>query len=166
MVELGGNGLEKASEAFGGVNRAIFNAETEVKDRLFEWQMMLADRYPDLEIEASQPRLFIDQRYTGNRDGNLENLLRGPQVYAVFGNFGIPLTIIEGIDPKKDLTMLFDLGKPPTSYNETHKSLALYGLVSVDQIAGAWEKLVVEATHNPSADEAIVLIRQAIERIG
>lgn len=152
--------------------------EARVAARLDEWQQGLAAQFPGFDIAASEPAIYLDPRITiPNPPKSLPEI---PKAYAVFGDFGIPLTVYAPTNLERDplpLVQITEQRKADTGFSaaafianqvqatglpdDLLKMLYEYGITTFEQLGGAWLNLVTEAT-NLSPSQARQLIAVAV----
>jgi hypothetical protein len=143
--------------------------------RLAEWQQALAAQFPGFDIAGSDPAIYIDPRTTPPNPP--KSLPIVPKAYAVFGSFGIPLTVYAPTDLGRDPLPLAQIADHQNLDVHTHfvadnvqvagltdnllKMLYSYGIVTFEQLGGAWLNLLAEAT-DLSSKQARELITAAV----
>ncbi len=136
---------------------AIKELPDNVQHWLREWRDWIAD---DLSVEAikkSDPRIYVDQSFRLSKAAvEVPDL---PAAYAVFGHLAVPLTIAAD-DSLTKLPMALDRDVLPWVMRETFASLREAGITHLNDLAGAWSELVVDATGDPP-DTAPYLIFDA-----
>jgi hypothetical protein len=144
--------------------------ESSVSARLEEWQQSLAAQFSGFDIAQSEPAIYVDPRLTApNPPKSIPEI---PKAYAVFGDFGIPLTIWLPTDLDRDPLPLAQVAasqrlaeagllagavQPSGLTDDVLKMLYSYGITTFEQLGGAWLTLVTEAT-NLSSTQARQLI--------
>jgi hypothetical protein len=143
--------------------------------RLAEWQQALAAQFPGFDIAGSDPAIYIDPRTTPpNPPKSIPEI---PKAYAVFGSFGIPLTVYAPTDLGRDPLPLAQIVDQQNLDMRTHfvannvqvagltdnllKMLYSYGIETFEQLGGAWLNLLAEAT-DLSSKQARQLITAAV----
>ncbi len=130
-----------------------------VKTWLKAWQKWLHQQNPSLGIGKATPTIFVERSFRPPRV--IPDVPLTPQAYAVFGSFGVPLTILdEAVDAKRAIKIkkqsfrgLDDL---------TLSRLEEYGIGYVHQLAGRWAEDVADIT-GQSVESARYLVGDAIK---
>jgi hypothetical protein len=134
----------------------------EVRKWLFEWSEWFAEELGDRRLRDVRPVVFLDPRYKLPK--NASEVPPRPPGYAVFRRFGVPLAI----KPREGLTrapMRIDKAGVRGLPRETLEDLYAVGIVDIDDVAWAWEELLVDATGDPP-DTVRYLIQDAATAIG
>jgi hypothetical protein len=168
MVEIGGKTPGKCSGDVEKIKQYLTTAtgilKTDLLIRLIIWRRMLRIRFPDLDIRTARPKLFVNGEYNRPavdlpKSRKLQSLPEIPQAYVVFGDLGLPLTISYLKKEASDLTILADAKEPLQINRVGFRDLTLYGMLTADQIAGAWVQVIVEATGLTSRNARVQIIR-------
>ncbi|PKN92448.1 MAG: hypothetical protein CVU44_15045 [Chloroflexi bacterium HGW-Chloroflexi-6] len=158
--------------------RKVKVLESLVVARLDEWQQALAAQFPGFDIAGGEPSIYVDPRIAyPNPPKSLPEI---PKAYAVFGSFGIPLTVYGPTDLGRDPLPLAQIAELKGSdrelaasgfveggfqvsglTDELLKMLYAYGIATFEQLGGAWLTLVTEST-NLSSTQARQLIAAAV----
>jgi hypothetical protein len=108
---------------------------TNVKQWLEDWKAWFTKEYPHMGIEHSTPMIFLDRRYAPPR--KLSDVPAEPQGYAVFGMFGVPLSITPS-SRMSGLPVRMEKKKPSGVSDEVLAALKKCGIIYVDQVPGLW----------------------------
>jgi len=128
------------------------------QDRLREWHTLFKQRFPALDVGSFEDtQLLVDNKYNFPDPANVSSLPEVPQVYAVFGKFGVPLTIIPANNASP--TPWSAAEAPFNKDADLMAALLRYEIPYFDQIAGAWVQMIVEATGLASKDARKLIIR-------
>lgn len=128
---------------------------------LADWQSWFNNLYPGQGIDRATPAIFVNKDYTPPRD--FASIPGDPQAYAVFGTFGVPLTI----------NSLFHITKRPVLIDKSIllgldddviHTLAGANIRYIDQLAGAWSGLIAGIT-NQSMENSGQLINDAVQAV-
>ena len=120
---------------------------------LLAWRDWFAKVFHDAAIERADPQLFIDRAY---RRPAANTLIREtPPAYAVFGRFGVPLMIrpADGVT-RAPVAITKALAYVPRQVRE---GLLAIGFETIDDIAWAWQDLIVDATGDPPNDARLLI---------
>ena len=120
---------------------------------LLAWRDWFAKVFHDAAIAKADPQVFIDRAY---RRPAANTLIREtPPAYAVFGRFGVPL-MIRPADGVTRAPVAIDkaLAYVPRQVRE---GLLAIGLDTIDDIAWAWQDLIVDATGDPPNDARLLI---------
>ena len=120
---------------------------------LLAWRDWFAKVFHDAAIAKADPQVFIDRAY---RRPAANTLIREtPPAYAVFGRFGVPLMIrpADGVT-RAPVAITKALAYVPRQVRE---GLLAIGLDTIDDIAWAWQDLIVDATGDPPNDARLLI---------
>jgi hypothetical protein len=131
-----------------------------VQDWLSKWKTWLNYQYPNQGIDVSIPAIYINDYYSPPKPGDVP---QEPSAYAVFGEFAVPLLVnlhyfttpLPVPLSKAGITGLAD---------DTVQALAGIGILSVDQVVGAWSQLIAHAT-GQSTEFGRYLIEDALKAV-
>lgn len=136
---------------------AIKELPDDVQRWLREWRDWIADELSVESIKKSDPQIYVDRSFRLSKVA--VEVPELPAAYAVFGHLAVPLAI----GPEEGLTklpMALDRDVLPWVMRETFGSLREAGITHLNDLAGAWSELVVDATGDPP-DTAPYLIFDA-----
>lgn len=120
---------------------------------LLAWRDWFAKVFHDAAIAKADPQVFIDRAY---RRPAANTLIREtPPAYAVFGRFGVPLMIrpADGVT-RAPVAITKALAYVPRQVRE---GLLAIGFETIDDIAWAWQDLIVDATGDPPNDARLLI---------
>ncbi len=130
---------------------------TGVKTWLGNWSDRLNSLYPDQNVVAVPPIIYMNPYFT-------QHIISAePQAYAVFNTVAIPLLVNL---PSRTLPLPVALSRSgiPGLGENTAQNLTEFGFQSVDNIAGAWSHVVADAS-GLSLDYGRYLIGDAINAV-
>ena len=151
------------------------------EQQMLDWQDVLNSRYPGVGFDADKPQLYFTEQIGANLDVVSKRLgaPESPLVYVVFGKLGIPLTFLKDTNIRRNPIPLTaeatrgnmvglkniiggieNIGTSTLLTSKIIRLLNRYGVLYVDQLAGAWIDLVTEAAP-VSAIQAALLIKEA-----
>jgi hypothetical protein len=157
---------------------AVDPGELAAQKQLEDWKNNFASRYPGLGIDTSEPQLFINDALARGAADNTRLLtdklalkinLSAPetaQAYVVFGDTGFPLTMVVNTNINRDPIPLekavkevgLDLtGKLPAASQEILKKMNKYGILFIEQVAGGWLDLIMDATGLSKTQAAVII---------
>lgn len=113
-----------------------------VLDWLKSWQQWLNERYPNQGIDYALPALYMNDQY---KPPNEHYAPGEPAAYAVFGEVAFPL-LVNISYYTMPLSVPLDAGGLPGLTNDVIGALASVGIFTIEQVAGAWSRLIANAT--------------------
>ena len=135
-------------------NMVLFDeGDKGVRAWLLAWRDWFAKVFHDAAIAKADPQVFIDRAY---RRPAANTLIREtPPAYAVFGRFGVPLMIrpADGVT-RAPVAITKALAYVPRQVRE---GLLAIGFETIDDIAWAWQDLIVDATGDPPNDARLLI---------
>jgi hypothetical protein len=152
--------------------------DLEAQRQLKSWQDGLARLYPKNGIENGDPLIFLDDSSTRKGAVTEKVLFRSvlgiaetARAYVVFGDIGFPLTFVANTNIKRDPIPLFEtirlvrpseletgLAKANTAVNlQLIKKMVKYGMLFVEQAAGGWLQLVMDATGVTDSQAGLII---------
>jgi len=131
-----------------------------VVDWLSSWKTWFSDLYPGQGIDCSTLAIYINDYYSPPKIGRVPE---DPSAYAVFGTFAVPLLINVSYYTTPLSVPLAKAGIHGLTDDIIH-ALAGIGILYVDQVAGAWSKLIASATGQP-VEYGRYLISDALQAV-
>jgi predicted flap endonuclease-1-like 5' DNA nuclease len=129
-----------------------------VRQWLAAWQAVFNDRYPGQGIDGATPTIFINPNYVPPRI--FRDVPADPQAYAVYGEFGVPMTInVSSMLTKRPVSIAAQW--IPGIGDRLIASLNQYDIDYIDEVAGGWVQLISDATGQPP-DYSRYLIGDAV----
>jgi|GEM_PF-913680 len=131
---------------------------------LAEWQTWFNEEFPGQGIDRAQPAIFIAPDYrVPAKSGDVP---KQPQAYAVFGDFGIPLSITISTSSTKR-AVLIDKGILRGVSDKAVDYLKDASILYVDQIPGLWSDFLDEVLLQAPDDSRYLIDdgRTAVEQI-
>jgi diphthamide synthase (EF-2-diphthine--ammonia ligase) len=129
-----------------------------VGEWLSTWQTWLDGQYPNQGVNSGPASIYIDDYYAPPKEGHIPD---APSAYAIFGTTAIPLllTIAYYINPLPVPLARADIRGLTT---DAIQALAANGIITVDQVVGAWTTLIADIT-GESLEYSNCLISDSIE---
>ena len=127
---------------------------------LSNWKTWFNDQYPNQGIDCSTPAIYMNDYYSPPRPGDVPV---DPSAYAVFGDFAVPLLVILYYYTTP-LPVPLAKARIPGLTDDAIQALAGIGIHYVDQVTGAWAKLIADAIGQP-VEYGTYLINDAIDAI-
>jgi hypothetical protein len=143
--------------------------------QLKDWQDVFAERFPDNGIENSDPQIFVGEAVTNLPAGTVSDktsigsgmgIPESPWAYVVFGSIGFPMTFVANTNIKRDPVPLTEslrgieigIGRPGAAVSaQLVKKMIKYGIVFVEQAAGGWLELIMDATGVTRSQAALII---------
>jgi len=119
---------------------------TNVKQWLADWKEWFSKEYPHSDIESSKPMIFMNPEYVPPR--SVSEVPTEPQGYAVFGKFGVPLSITPA-SRMTGLPVKLEKQKPSGTSDEVLGALKKCGIIYIDQIPGLWTDFLGRVIEKP-----------------
>jgi hypothetical protein len=156
-------GLRISDEPWRGMKQ-IDPLPESLRKWLADWQVVFNEDFPDRGIRKAVPAIFINPSYKPPVDSG--TVPKRPQAYAVFGLFGVPLSIapVTNRTPKPvDIT-----NAPIKGLNrETIKRFEAVDIPFIDGIASLWTDLVDNLLDQEPEDSRFLIsdARKSVEEL-
>lgn len=133
-----------------------------VRAWLLRWRDWFADELGDRELALVTPELHVDVRWSSPLTAT--QVPERPAGYAVFGRFGVPVTIARVDDFTRAPVALEEAGMRGLT-PDLIEALKAVEVDHVDDLAHAWAELVADATGDPVINPARHLVLEAAQAV-
>ncbi len=148
--------------------------------QLHDWQDVFESRYPEQGIAKSDPQILISDTLAKfgeavKADGKakiniIQKTVDSAQAFVVFGEIGFPLTMVANTNINRDPLPLVNLAKTLDTgiskgilINQNTvtmlmiKRMLKYGILYVEQAAGAWLELIMDAAGVSKTQASLII---------
>jgi predicted flap endonuclease-1-like 5' DNA nuclease len=140
----------------------LVSPRPDITSWLLDWRKWFAIDLDDQRVLKYDPVVYVDPRFQPAR--NEKEVRPGPPGYAVFTLFAVPVTIKpEDTVTRKPVRIAEE--RIPGLAEEVERGLYDANIRYIDDLAHAWQELIVDATGNPP-ESARYLIADAHDAIG